>query len=164
MKLVRTFILTNLLLTTLACRLDANTLPWVHYTAQQFGLDANLFEAVIRQESSLCLDAGSDAGAIGLGQLMPTTATDLGVNPYDPAQNLWGAAYYLRQQYETFGNWELALAAYNAGPNAVVQTRRHSRQRRNARLRQGGVSSLCPTRSALNAWSRWRRQTITSTA
>jgi len=46
-------------------------------------------------------------------------ARELGVNPSDPAQNLEGGARYLRQQYDTFGSWRLALAAYNAGPGAV---------------------------------------------
>jgi soluble lytic murein transglycosylase-like protein len=102
-----------------ACQRDEYTLGWVHYYATRFGLDPYLFEAVIRHESSLCLDAVSKEGAIGLGQLMPATAIDLGVNPHAPLENLYGAAFYLRQQYETFQSWELALAAYNAGPEAV---------------------------------------------
>ncbi len=72
---------------------------------------------------SFCPTAVSPAGAIGLGQLMPGTAAILGVDPWDPAQNLWGTAKYLRQQYDTFGDWELSLAAYNAGPNAVRKYR-----------------------------------------
>jgi soluble lytic murein transglycosylase-like protein len=102
-----------------ACQRDEDTLGWVHYYATRFGLDPYLFEAVIRRESSLCLDASSPKGAIGLGQLMPATAHDLGVNPHAPLENLHGAALYLRQQYEMFQSWELALAAYNAGPEAV---------------------------------------------
>jgi soluble lytic murein transglycosylase-like protein len=50
---------------------------------------------------------------------MPDTARALGVNPYDPYENLVGGARYLRQQYDKFGRWDLALAAYNAGPGAV---------------------------------------------
>ena len=50
---------------------------------------------------------------------MPATARRLGVDPFDPYQNLDGGARYLRQQYEEFGTWRLALAAYNAGPGAV---------------------------------------------
>ena len=50
---------------------------------------------------------------------MPFTARKLGVDPHDPAQNLDGGARYLSQQYRTFGSWRLALAAYNAGPEAV---------------------------------------------
>jgi Transglycosylase SLT domain len=52
---------------------------------------------------------------------MPGTASALGVDPNDPVQNLHGAAAYLRQQWETFGDWNLALAAYNAGPGAVTE-------------------------------------------
>ena len=51
---------------------------------------------------------------------MPGTAAALGVNPWDPAQNLWATARYLREQYDTFGSWPLALAAYHAGPGNVV--------------------------------------------
>jgi soluble lytic murein transglycosylase-like protein len=52
---------------------------------------------------------------------MPGTAANLGVDPHDPAQNLEGGARYLRQMYDKFGSWRLALAAYNAGPGAVEQ-------------------------------------------
>jgi soluble lytic murein transglycosylase-like protein len=102
-----------------ACQRDENTVAWVHHVATLFGLDPYLLEALIAQESSFCLDARSSKGAIGLGQLMPATARDLEVNPHAPLENLYGAARYLRQQYETFGSWQLALAAYNAGPDAV---------------------------------------------
>lgn len=50
---------------------------------------------------------------------MPATARALGVVPKDPVQNLWGTAKYLREQYDTFSDWILALAAYNAGPGNV---------------------------------------------
>ena len=68
-----------------------------------------------------CPTAVSSKGAVGLGQLMPGTAALLGVNPWDPAQNLWATAKYLREQYDTFGDWKLALAAYNAGPGNVAK-------------------------------------------
>ncbi len=87
--------------------------------AREEGVDPDLFVRLIQQESSFNPDAVSSAGAIGLGQLMPGTAADLGVDPTDPEQNLRGSARYLRQQLDTFGDTRLALAAYNAGPGNV---------------------------------------------
>jgi cell wall-associated NlpC family hydrolase len=85
------------------------------------GVDPGLFVALIQQESGWNPDAQSPAGAVGLGQLMPATASSLGVNsPLDPVQNLRGSAQYLKQQLNAFGgDARLALAAYNAGPAAV---------------------------------------------
>lgn len=81
-----------------------------------------LFRANIAIESNFRQSARSHAGAIGLGQLMPATARTLGVDPHDARENLHGSARYLLMQLEAFGSVELALAAYNAGPEAV---RRH---------------------------------------
>ena len=81
----------------------------------------NLFRANIEIESAYRQSAVSSAGAIGLGQLMPATARDLRVDPSDPLQNLDGSARYLAMMLELFGDPRLALAAYNAGPNAVRQ-------------------------------------------
>jgi len=78
-----------------------------------------LFRANIAVESAFNPDARSSVGAIGLGQLMPGTADLLGVDPYDPEDNLHGSARYLLAQLEDFGTADLALAAYNAGPEAV---------------------------------------------
>jgi len=87
--------------------------------AQEIGIDPDLFVRMINRESAFDPTAVSPKGAIGLGQLMPGTASDLGVDPNDPIQNLTGAARYYKQQLEAFGNPMIALAAYNAGPGNV---------------------------------------------
>jgi soluble lytic murein transglycosylase-like protein len=79
-----------------------------------------LLAALVWQESRWNPLAVSRRGAVGLAQLMPATARDLGVNPADPIANLNGGARYLRQLLDQFdGNVEKALAAYNAGPGRV---------------------------------------------
>lgn len=89
--------------------------------ARRHGIPEDLFLRLVQQESGWNPRAISNKGAIGLAQLMPGTAAYLGVDPNDPVQNLQGGARYLREQYNTFGDWRLALAAYNAGPGAVEQ-------------------------------------------
>lgn len=89
--------------------------------AQQHGVPEDLFLRLVQQESGWRADIVSHKGAYGLAQLMPETAKTLGVDSADPAQNLEGGARYLRAQYDRFGTWRLALAAYNAGPEAVVR-------------------------------------------
>lgn len=78
-----------------------------------------LYRANIEVESAYDPQAVSPQGAIGLGQLMPTTARELGVDPHDWPQNLDGSARYLALMLAEFGDARLALAAYNAGPEAV---------------------------------------------
>ena len=94
-------------------------------TAKRWDIQPNMLAAIVSVESSWHTSAVSYAGAIGLGQLMPGTAAKLGVNPHDPAQNLSGAARYLRGLLERFGSnphrYELTFAAYNAGPKAVEE-------------------------------------------
>lgn len=87
--------------------------------ARRHGVPEDLFLRLIQQESGWNPTAKSHKGALGLAQLMPSTARRLRVDPSDPHENLDGGARYLSQQYRTFGSWRLALAAYNAGPGAV---------------------------------------------
>jgi soluble lytic murein transglycosylase-like protein len=89
--------------------------------ARRFDIPEDLFLRLIHQESRWNPNAVSHAGALGLAQLMPDTARMLGVNPHDPRQNLEGGARYLRMMHDRYGDWRLALAAYNAGPGAVDQ-------------------------------------------
>ncbi|MGH1414457.1 MAG: lytic transglycosylase domain-containing protein [Pelagimonas sp.] len=89
--------------------------------ARRHGIPEDLFLRLVKQESNFNPNALSHAGAIGLAQLMPGTAKSLGVDPKDPKQNLDGGARYLKTQYKKFKSWRLALAAYNAGPGAVIK-------------------------------------------
>lgn len=97
-------------------------------------LDPDFLAAVARTESALNPRAVSSAGAIGLMQLMPATARELGVDPWDPRQNIMGGARHLRALLDRFdGRVDLALAAYNAGSAAVT--------------RYGGVPPFAETRT-----------------
>src|SRR5215472_7409537 len=91
----------------------------IQAAATKYGIPVGLLERQIMAESGGNQDAKSPVGAIGLMQLMPQTAKGLGVNPNNPGENIMGGAKYLRDQYNHFGNWRDALAAYNAGPAAV---------------------------------------------
>ncbi len=95
----------------------------IRQAAAEAGVSPALVKAVARAESGFDPHSGSAAGAQGLMQLMPATARGLGVSdPYDPLQSLRGGARYLRQMLDRFnGDVTKALAAYNAGPNAVAR-------------------------------------------
>jgi soluble lytic murein transglycosylase-like protein len=90
-------------------------------TAQKYGVDSDLVLALANAESGYRPDAVSSAGAVGVMQLMPGTARSLGVgNSFDPGENIDGGVRYLKQMLTMFGgDTAKALAAYNAGPEAV---------------------------------------------
>ncbi|ODU79760.1 MAG: hypothetical protein ABT10_19885 [Novosphingobium sp. SCN 63-17] len=91
--------------------------PAMAQVACEFGLPARLLDAVIAQESGYNPRAISSAGAMGMMQIMPTTTRTLGLAlPWDPIANMRAGARYLRDQKDRFGRMDLALAAYNAGP------------------------------------------------
>jgi soluble lytic murein transglycosylase-like protein len=99
----------------------ANYSALIGDTARDYGVDPGLVKAVMRVESCFDKKAVSRVGAQGLMQLMPGTAFELGVkDSFDPAQNIRGGVEYLSRMLTRFdNNHELALAAYNAGPEAV---------------------------------------------
>jgi soluble lytic murein transglycosylase-like protein len=106
--------------------------------SKAYDISPRLLEALVWQESRWNQGAVSRTGAIGLAQLMPGTARDLGVDPRDPIQNLMGGARYLRQQLNRFnGDVEKALAAYNAGPGRVMTA--------------GGIPSIPETQAYVRA-------------
>ncbi len=90
-------------------------------TAQKYGVNSDLVLALANAESGYRADAVSPVGAVGVMQLMPETASGLGVaDSFDPKQNIDGGVRYLKQMLEMFGgDQSKALAAYNAGPGAV---------------------------------------------
>ena len=93
----------------------------IQFTAKKYGVDEKLAMAVAKVESNLAPDVVSSAGAVGVMQLMPETAQGLGVqNSKDPRENIDGGIRYLKQLMSTFdGDVTKAVAAYNAGPQAV---------------------------------------------
>lgn len=105
-------------------REEANYLSQaVIYYSYNYGVDPLVVTSLISTESHFHQSSISSAGAIGLGQIMPDTAVALGVNPYDEKENIEGACSYLSTQIKNFSYSptpvEFALAAYNAGPQAV---------------------------------------------
>lgn len=135
-------------------RFDAERRRLAHYAmmsevACTYGLPVDLFDALIMEESRYRPDALSAKNAFGLTQLMPGTALELGVDRHSVDGNLHGGARYLRRQLDRFGQYDLALAAYNAGPG---------------RIRNGRMPGILETRvyvgNILSNWSRLRAMTI----
>lgn len=99
---------------------DSNFDSLIERYAEEFSLEEELLRAVVKVESNFNPEAVSRKGAQGLMQLMPVTAEEMGVNdPFDPGQSIYGGGRYLRKQLDRFGELDLALAAYNAGPTMV---------------------------------------------
>lgn len=99
---------------------DQNLTTLVDEAARKYQVDPKLVSAIAEVESGGSQDATSPAGAIGVMQLMPDTAASLGINPYDKKSNIEGGAKYLREMLDAFdGDIRKAVAAYNAGPQAV---------------------------------------------
>lgn len=95
---------------------------YIRNAAYLYNIDSALIRAVVAQESAFKIDARSDKGAMGLMQLMPTTAKQYQVeNILDPKQNIYAGTAHLRYLLQRFDNISLALAAYNAGEGAVIK-------------------------------------------
>ena len=126
---------------------EALYLPMIREAEVRYALPSRLLQALIWAESRFNPLAISPAGAVGIAQLMPATARELGViNLHDPVQSIDGGARYLKQMLDRFGAIHLALAAYNAGPGAVTKA--------------GGIPRNRETpgyvRNVLNRWSSYR--------
>lgn len=112
---------TDVSLPTYRGRYKGQYLEVAKAAARKHGVPEDLYLRLIQQESGWNPSAKSNKGATGLAQLMPGTARLMGVDIDVPSDNLDGGARYLRKMYDKFGSWRLALAAYNAGPQAVEE-------------------------------------------
>ena len=106
---------------TVSISAQGDPVAMLEQAARIHRLDPSLLKAVAWQESRGRMAAVSSKGARGVMQLMPATALELGVDPRSLTGNIHGGALYLRRQIDRFGSVPLALAAYNAGPGAVLR-------------------------------------------
>lgn len=141
----------NLIRTTAVRHQQNRALAHANLSSQDWHV---LFQAMIEAESNYNPTAISPKGAYGLGQLMPATARALGVDPRNVSQNLDGAARFFLAQLAEFQSVDLALAAYNAGPNRVVEysgvppfseTRAYIAHIQRIRVRLSGEAAPQPT-------------------
>jgi peptidoglycan DL-endopeptidase CwlO len=124
------------------CPLPAQYRPAFETAARQTDLPLALLVAVGRVESNLRVDARSYADARGMMQVLPSTAQELGLDADEPASNVLAGARYLKLLFNRFRSSDLALAAYNAGPTAVVEA--------------GGAPTLVTLHYVANVTSTWR--------
>lgn len=83
------------------------------------GVDPAIMLSIAKAESGFRQEAIGGGGAVGVFQLMPVTAKRMGINPYNLEENIKGGIIYYQNMYKMFGSMELAVAAYNAGPDAI---------------------------------------------
>ncbi len=118
--LLITFALACILCNTPAQAADVNTVKaTIVKHALEMGVDPAIALSIARTESGFRHEAKSSHGAVGVFQLMPSTAKRMGLNPYLLNDNIKGGIMYYKMMYKMFGSMELALAAYNAGPGNV---------------------------------------------
>jgi soluble lytic murein transglycosylase len=128
-------------------RIDNTVLgSYIKSAARKYSLDPSLIRAVIKVESAFDPNAVSWAGAQGLMQLMPGTASLMQVrDPFDPKQNIFGGSRYLRCMLDRFdGDLKLSLAAYNIGPERVAREKKSAQRQGNKDLREVGHALLRP--------------------
>lgn len=99
----------------------AQYVPLIEISAARWGVPDTLLASQLNSESGFNANAKSSAGAEGIAQFEPGTAASIGVNPWIPSSAIDGMAQLDAQYNAQFGSWDLALAAYNAGPGAVQQ-------------------------------------------
>lgn len=124
--MIRKIVLTTMTIVFLLCppvKANQHSVSTVKETiikhSLELGIDPALALSIAKSESGFRHEAKSRHGAVGVFQLMPSTAKRLGINPYYLSDNIKGGLMYYKRLYDMFGSTELALAAYNAGPGVV---------------------------------------------